>query len=74
MSGTAPDGGLYVPESLPGFSLSDFDSIDMAADDAFSGTGERFLQPFFAGSSLARELGPICRDALNFPLPLPSWR
>jgi len=70
MSGTAPDGGLYIPESLPHFSLSDFDSIDVAEADAFSRVGERFLQPFFAGSSLEQELGAICRDALNFPVPL----
>ena len=70
MSGTAPDGGLYVPESLPNFALSDFDSIDLTATDAFSQVGERFLQPFFAGSSLAQELEAICRNALNFPVPL----
>lgn len=70
MSGTAPDGGLYVPESLPSFALSDFDSIDLTAADAFSQVGDRFLQPFFAGSSLAQALVAICRDALNFPVPL----
>ena len=70
MSGTAPDGGLYIPESLPNFASSDFDSIDLTAADAFSRIAERFLQPFFAGSSLADELEAICRNALNFPVPL----
>ena len=28
MSGTAPDGGLYVPTSLPHFEPADFDGID----------------------------------------------
>ena len=70
MSGTAPDGGLYVPESLPNFDLADFDSIDLMASDAFSQVSERFLRPFFAGSSLESELAAICHQALNFPVPL----
>ena len=70
MSGTAPDGGLYIPDALPNFALTDFDAIDLLADDAFSRVGERFLQPFFSGSSLEHELGAICRDALNFTVPL----
>jgi threonine synthase len=28
------------------------------------------LEPFFEGSGLEAELGPICRDAFDFPLPL----
>jgi threonine synthase len=70
MSGTAPDGGLYVPESLPVFSLSDFNSIELDAPDAFSRVAERVLRPFFAGSSLDAELAAICTEALNFPVPL----
>jgi len=70
MSGTAPDGGLYVPEALPSFGLADFDSVDLTAADAFSRVAERFLQPFFADSSLEQQLGAICKDALNFPVPL----
>ena len=70
MSGTAPNGGLYVPETLPNFAVSDFDSIDLNKADAFSRIADRFLQPFFTGSSLEQELGAICRDALNFPVPL----
>ena len=51
MSGTAPDGGLYVPESLPTFSISDFDGCD-----SFSEVATRFLAPFYAGTSLADQL------------------
>ena len=65
MSGTAPDGGLYVPASLPAFMPDDFAGLDTFAD-----TATRFLEPFFAGSSLAAELPAICHDALNFPVPL----
>jgi threonine synthase len=70
MSGTAPDGGLYVPETLPMFSVSDFDAVDLTAVDAFSQVAARFLQPFFADSSLEQELAAICHEALNFPIPL----
>lgn len=65
MSGTAPDGGLYVPASLPHFAPADFAGLEDFADIA-----TKLLQPFFDGSSLAGELGDICRDALNFPVPL----
>ncbi len=65
MSGTAPDGGLYVPEALPSFTTADFDSLETLSDVA-----ARLLQPFFAGSSLETELAGICSAALNFPAPL----
>jgi len=65
MSGTAPDGGLYVPEVLPAFVPNDFDGID-----SFARIASRFLAPFFDGSSLAADLEGICNEALNFPLPL----
>ena len=65
MSGTAPDGGLFVPEALPSFELSDF-----AGRESLSDIATRFLEPFFAGSSLCDRLRGICTDALNFPVPL----
>ncbi len=65
MSGTAPDGGLFIPEALPDFALSDFDGADSFAEIA-----ARFLKPFFADSSLAPDLDKICSEALNFPIPL----
>ena len=65
MSGTAPDGGLYIPAALPAFIPEDFAGLDTFAD-----TATRFLEPFFAGSTLEGELQAICHDALNFPIPL----
>ena len=65
MSGTAPDGGLFVPASLPAFDPEDFDGLE-----AFHEIAARLLAPFFRDSSLADELPDICRDALNFPVPL----
>ena len=64
-AGLAADGGLYVPESLPAFAVGDFDGLDTLPEIA-----ERLLAPFFAGSSLAPELGAICREALVLPLPM----
>jgi threonine synthase len=65
MSGTAPDGGLYVPASLPRFQAQDF-----AGHTEFADIARILLTPFYAGSSLASRLPAICEDALNFPVPL----
>lgn len=65
MRGLAPDGGLYVPDALPRFDVAAFDGRDSLAEIA-----EVFLAPFFADSPLAPQLGDICRDSLNFPVPL----
>lgn len=65
MGGTADDGGLYVPEALPVIQAEEFVRYTEFPDIA-----ARFLEPFFAGSSLAGRLSQICRAALNFPLPL----
>ncbi len=64
-SGLAPDGGLYVPERFPRFDRSDFDGRDSTADVA-----ARLLEPFFEGSPLAAALSSICREALDFRIPL----
>ncbi len=64
MSGTAPDGGLYVPVSLPDLRPGHFDDAVHLADIA-----SRLLAPFFAGSTLAPELAAICAEALNFRVP-----
>lgn len=65
MGGTAGDGGLYVPDALPVIQPDDF-----ARTAEFAPIAARFLEPFFAGSSLAGCLEQICTAALNFPLPL----
>jgi threonine synthase len=63
-AGAAPDGGLYLPGTLPAFAPDAFDGTGGLAD-----LGERLLAPFFAGSPLAGQIGAICRDAFNFPAP-----
>lgn len=64
-AGLAADGGLYVPERLPTFEVADFDGLE-----TLPAVAERLLAPFFAGSSLAPQLGAICREALDLPLPI----
>lgn len=63
--GLAPDGGLYVPTSLP--------VIDVAALSAATDLpllAERLIAPFAAGDPMAERLGDITRDAFNFPAPV----
>ncbi|MDP2322904.1 MAG: threonine synthase [Gammaproteobacteria bacterium] len=64
MGGTARDGGLYVPDELPLATPASF-----PRSDEFPVIARTFLEPFFAGSSLAEQLPSICQAALNFPLP-----
>ncbi len=64
-SGTAPDGGLYVPERLPHCSRESLKACGTPAELA-----ECLLAPFFRGSSLANALPEICRNAFAYPLPL----
>ena len=64
-AGAAPDGGLYLPEALPG--------LDLAALEATTGLGDLggiMLAPFFADSPLDGQAPAICADAFNFPAPL----
>jgi threonine synthase len=64
MRGLASDGGLFVPGELPRFEPKDFRGETLAEIAA------ELLAPFFAGSPLTDRLAEICRDALDFPLPL----
>lgn len=64
-AGLAPDGGLYVPQTLPRLDAASFDPDGPLAD-----TAATLLAPFFAGDPLAGELPAICREALDFETPL----
>ena len=50
-AGLAPDGGLYVPESLPPLSPADFQGRETLPEIAAA-----LLRPFFEGDALAGEL------------------
>ncbi len=63
--GIAPDGGLYVPTSLPAF-----DPHDLNAGSGLPATASRLLAPFFADSPLQDELTDLCAEALELPLPI----
>lgn len=65
MSGTAPDGGLYVPSELPRHQPAALDG-----NGGLASVAETLLAPFFSGSSLAERLAQLSADALNFPVPL----
>jgi threonine synthase len=62
-AGLAPDGGLYVPECIPGAA-----HIDADADLPTVATA--LLAPYFEGSAIGDSLASICRDAFDFPAPL----
>jgi threonine synthase len=67
--GIAPDGGLYVPESFPLLTVDDFAGLQTIPE-----IGTRLLEPFFAGDRLAGALAEICREALDFAIPLRPLR
>ncbi len=63
VAGLAPDGGLYVPESIP--------VVDFSAPAArLSDTALRTLAPFFVDSTLRGRLDAICTEAFSFDAPL----
>ncbi|MDZ7790535.1 MAG: threonine synthase [Xanthomonadales bacterium] len=64
-SGLAPDGGLFVPETLPRLPLDALDGCQTLPESA-----RKTLAPFFAGSPLEDELPLICSEALDLPLPI----
>jgi threonine synthase len=68
LQGLASDGGLFVPDDLPRFVPADFSGETLAE------IATELLTPFFAGSPLAPELGDICREALDFAVPLRTLR
>lgn len=62
-AGLAPDGGLYVPETMPA-------TRDLAPGATLADTAATLLSPFFDGDALAPELAGICSAAFDFPAPL----
>jgi threonine synthase len=68
MQGLADDGGLFVPDALPSVDPSSMQGESLAEIAA------ELLAPFFVGTSIEAELADICRDALNFPVPLRDLR
>ncbi len=65
VNGIADDGGLFLPEELPGFSTEDF-----AGAETLQATANIYLQPFFEGSALSGELNDIIAETFRFPIPV----
>lgn len=67
LSSLAPDGGLYMPETLPRFEMNDLTRLGAVsyADCA------AYLARFFVDENFTDEtIDNICQDAYDFPLPL----
>ncbi len=62
--GIASDGGLFLPEALPRFDMSEFDGAQTIPEVAHV-----LLQPFFAGSALVGDLDSILAETFSFPIP-----
>ena len=65
LNGIAPDGGLYLPDRIPQFSVDDFSG----AEDMLS-ISRRYLQTYFSGSSLEDELDDILQETFSFDIPV----
>jgi threonine synthase len=63
--GLAPDGGLYLPQSMPSLGAATLDGRAPLHELA-----PRLLAPFFAGDALAPALPATCVEAFDFPAPL----
>jgi threonine synthase len=64
--GIAPDGGLYVPESIPPLPQS---LLDQTPGHSLVSTGEQVLSRYIEDIP-PDQLGSILRRALDFPIPL----
>lgn len=65
LKGLAPDGGLYVPGSIP-----QLDSSLWLQANSIAEIGLKVLNAWLKEEIPSADLGSIVRDALNFPAPL----
>ena len=65
IQGIVEDGGLYLPDELPAFSIEEFSGAQATGDVA-----KILLQPFFESSTLLSALDEIIAETFNFPLPV----
>lgn len=62
--GIASDGGLFLPEQLPSFGVSDFTDAVSISDVAAT-----MLRPFFVESVLLDDVHSILAETFSFPIP-----
>src|SRR5205823_6022684 len=67
LDGLAPDGGLYVPESIPRWPASDLADLPSLSSPEI---GFRVLRPFVGDELDTAALRAVLVDALDFPIPL----
>ena len=66
-AGLAKDGGLYMPASIPSFTLTEIKSMSGLHYYQLAAT---LLKPFFGSMSNKNQLEEICSDVFNFDVPL----
>ncbi|MEZ5465364.1 MAG: threonine synthase [Lysobacteraceae bacterium] len=71
ITGLAPDGGLYVPETLP---TIDAKTIGALREQPLATVAEAVLSPYVADSPLQASLASICEQAFDFPAPFRALR
>lgn len=67
LSSLAPDGGLYMPESLPRFKMKDLARLGAVS---FAECASYLARFFVDGRFSDKSIANICHDAYDFPLPL----
>ena len=65
--GLAPDGSLYMPESIDRWSTEELAGL---SSRSLVEIGMRVLRPYTAGEISEAQLASIVGDGLNFPIPL----
>ena len=71
LASLAPDGGLWMPDTLPRFDLEGLTRMGaMSFADSAAELAGHFVDDAFTGD----ELREICRDAYDFPLPIRSLK
>ncbi len=70
LSSLAPDGGLYMPSSLPRFDANDLIRLgSMSFADCAAALARFYVDDNFDNAAIQN----ICQDAYNFPLPLKTF-
>ena len=67
IQGIAEDGGLFLPDTLPEFSMDDF-----AGSKSMAEVASILLHPFLEESSLAPVLDDVIAETFSFPMPVTS--
>lgn len=67
LQGLAPDGGLYMPDTIPVLSE---EKLKLLPGMNLSQLAFEILYPFLEAEISADELKTICEEVFNFPLPL----